>query len=71
VTVAEITRTIRGIPTEVELDESDGMMTHCCVNLDNIITISKNALTDRVTSLSPERMLKVSDAVRFALDLPV
>jgi len=44
VTVAEITRTRRGIPVEVDLNERDGMPKKCVVNLDTIMTIPKSAL---------------------------
>lgn len=69
ITVAVITRTIRAIPVEVFLDESDGMRTRCVVNLDDILTIPKSLLEERVTNLSPEKMLLVNRAVAFALDL--
>jgi mRNA interferase MazF len=69
VTVAEITGTIRGIPSEVELDKSDGMGKQCCVNLDNILTLPKDLLSNPLTSLSPERMSEVEEAIVFALDL--
>ncbi|MDO8635303.1 MAG: type II toxin-antitoxin system PemK/MazF family toxin, partial [Dehalococcoidia bacterium] len=41
VTVAPVTRTIRGIPVEVPLGTEDGMPMTCAANLDDIITISK------------------------------
>ncbi|MBN2168020.1 MAG: type II toxin-antitoxin system PemK/MazF family toxin [Actinobacteria bacterium] len=69
VTVAEITKTIRGIPVEVELDESDGMPEHCCVNLDNILTIPKNLITSRIATVSPEKMNEVRESILYALDL--
>ena len=68
VTVAEITRTIRDIPVEVELDESDGMPGHCCVNLDNILTIPKDLAESRITTLSPEKMREVKEKIIYALD---
>lgn len=69
VTVAAITRTIWGIPVEVLLDEGDGMPTRCAVNLDDILTIPKAVLGDRITALSPEKMAHVRKAIFFALDL--
>ena len=41
VTVAPITSTIRGVPSEIALSEADGMKTPCVVNLHNVITVSK------------------------------
>ena len=69
VTVAPVTRTVRSIPVEVPLDRSDGLPAPCVVNLDDIVTIPKALLADRVSTLSPERMREVDEAVRFALDL--
>ena len=69
VTVAPVTRTIRGISTEVILDDSDGMPVKCVFNLDDIATIPKNILTDKLTTLSEEKMKKVTEAIVFALDL--
>ena len=71
VTVAVITRTIRSIPTEVILEQEDGMPAKCVINLDDILTIPKSRLTERVTSLPSEKMTVVAKAVVFALDLRV
>ena len=49
VTVAPITRTIRSIPVEVLLDRSDGMPTRCVVNLDDITTLPKSLVKQRIT----------------------
>jgi mRNA interferase MazF len=69
VTVAEITRTIRGIPVEVRLDEGDGMPTACVVNLDVINTVPKLLLTEHITALSDRKMMLVEAAIRFALGM--
>jgi mRNA interferase MazF len=69
VTVAVITRTIRDIPTEVLLDQKDGMPTQCVVSLDDILTIPKSRLIERITVLSADKMNAVTQAIVFALDL--
>jgi mRNA interferase MazF len=69
VTVAEITTTIRDIPVEVPLDISDGLSKKCVVNLDSIITIPKNLLESHITTLSLEKVEKINEAIKFALDL--
>ena len=69
VTVGLITRTIRSIPVEVPLGKEDGMPARCVVNLDDILTIPRSCLKERVAILSPEKMSAVSRAVSFALDL--
>jgi mRNA interferase MazF len=69
VTVAEITTVIRKIPVEVELSKEDGMPKKCVVNLDTIMTIPKNLLRECLTTLSPEKITKADEAIKFALDL--
>ena len=71
VTAAVITRTIRNIPVEVLLGQKDGMPIECVVNLDNILTMPKSRLTERITTLSAEKMTAVVKAIVFALDLRV
>lgn len=71
VTIAPVTRTNRGIPVEVKLGPEDGMPTLCVANLDDILTIPKSMLMERITTLSPAKMAAVSKAVVFALDLAV
>jgi mRNA interferase MazF len=68
VTVAPVTSTIRGIPSEVLLTpEEDGVAADCVVNADNIQTIQKSGLDGYITHLSLERMREVRSAVEFAL----
>jgi mRNA interferase MazF len=67
VTVAPITSTIRGVPSEVVLDEEDGMKAPCAVNLHNAVTVSQRRLGRRVARLSTVRMDQVCAALRFSL----
>ena len=67
VTVAPITSTIRGVPSEVLLNEEDGMKTTCIVNVHNIVTVSQSRLGKRVVQLSASRMNQICAAMRFAL----
>ena len=67
VTIAPITSTIRGVPSEVVLNEDDGMKAPCAVNLHNAVTISQNRLGRRVAQLSSLRMRDVCAALRFSL----
>jgi mRNA interferase MazF len=66
-TVAPITSTVRGVPSEVILDVDDGMKSRCAVSLHNAVTISQQRLGRRVASVSDERMRKVCAAPRFSL----
>lgn len=60
------TRTRRDIPTEVALDEGDGMPGPCVLNLDNVSLIRPSLCTGRITVLSPARMREVCDALHVA-----
>lgn len=65
-TVAYLTRTVRGIPTEVKLGAADGMPADCVVNLDNIRQIPRVLLEDPITSLAGKRMGEVCRALAVA-----
>ena len=67
VTVAPITSSIRGVPSEVLLDENDGMKGRCAVNLHNAVTVAKHNLGKRVAQLSAQRMREICSALSFAL----
>jgi mRNA interferase MazF len=67
VTIAPITSTVRGVPSEVRLDGDDGMKAPCAVNLHNVITVSQHRLGKRVAQLSSGRMKEICAAIRFAL----
>ena len=67
VTVAPITSTIRSIPTEVVLTEGDGLPATCAANFDNLQTIPKRNIGDRIVRLSSMRMKEADTAIAFAL----
>jgi len=69
VTVAEITSTIRNIPVEVNLGTGDGLPKKCVINLDTIITVRKELLTEKITDLASEKIDEVNKAIKFAFDL--
>jgi len=67
VTVAPVTSTIRGVPSEVVLGIEDGMRKPCAVNLHNVVTVAKDRIGRRLTELGRERMGEICAAVGFAL----
>lgn len=69
VTIAPITSTIRSIPTEVVLTEDDGMPNICAASFDNLQTVSKSNIGDRIARLTARRMKEAGAAVSFALGL--
>lgn len=67
VTIAPITSTIRNIPTEVVLTRDDGLPSTCAANFDNIQTVPKSNVGDRIARLTAQRMREAAAAVSFAL----
>ena len=63
-----ITRRRRGIPTEVDLDEGDGLPSPCVATLDNVYLIRPALCVGRITTLGPERMHDVCRALHAAVD---
>lgn len=60
VVVAALTRTRRGLVSELELSaEADGLPTDCVVNFDNIHTLPRDAFHRKLVSLSPARLAEV------------
>jgi len=64
-----VTRTIRNIPVEVTLSKEDGMPKDCVVNLDSIVTLHKDLLTERIASLGQEKLRAINKAAIFSLGL--
>jgi mRNA interferase MazF len=69
VTVAPITSTVRGIPTEVVLTKADGLLNECAVNLDHLQTVSKARIGPLITRLNDAKMEELHAALMFALGL--
>ena len=69
VTVAPVSRRIRGIPTEVQLGPEDGLPRRCAVNLDSMTTFPIDALQRQIASLRIEKLQAVDSAIHFALGL--
>jgi mRNA interferase MazF len=66
-TIAPLTRTVRGIPSEVALGPADGVPEACAVNLDHVQTVAQARLGAIVTTLPARRMAEVREALLFAL----
>ena len=66
VVVATLTRTVRGVVSELPLTPADGVPTDCVVNFDNVHTIPRDALRRRVTTLPPLRMAAACRALQAA-----
>jgi len=69
VTVAPITTTIRGIPSEVVLGIEDGLPQDCAANFDHIQTVPRAKVGRLISILSATKMAQVSAAINFALGM--
>lgn len=69
VVVALITTRVRGLRTEVELGQAQGLLEGSVANCDNLLTVPKAALGKRRGSLGPEQLHVFDQALRVALEL--
>lgn len=68
-TVVPVTRTVRGIPTEVRLGPSEGLPKVGVANADELVTIPSSMLRERIGVLTRTKVAELSEALRFALGL--
>lgn len=62
-----LTRTVRGTPGELLLDEDDGVPHSCVANFDDLRTVPKKLLVQRIAQLHAERMHEVCETLNIAL----
>ncbi|HEX5037343.1 MAG TPA: type II toxin-antitoxin system PemK/MazF family toxin [bacterium] len=67
VTVAPITRTIRGVTSEVVVGPAEGLKEPSAINLHHLVTVPKSQLRRYIGSLSPSKLSAVLEAMLFAL----
>ncbi len=67
VMVAPITRTRRGIDTELRLDARDGVRSESVAQFDNVKTVRRVYLTRLIGHIAPGRRHEVCDAMRIAI----
>ena len=58
-----------GLETEVSVGPEDGLKHPSWIASDGLVSIPKSRLTNYVGSLSPERLSRLSHALRIALDI--
>ena len=66
VTVASITSSIRGIPSEVKVGVDEGLKNDCVINLDQIHTVEQSKLHTFIGTVSREKMTQVCRALVIA-----
>jgi mRNA interferase MazF len=67
VTVAPVTSSIRGVPSEVSVGIGEGLKHPSAVNLHNVLTVRKDSVGRRLARLDEEKMREVCRAIGFAL----
>lgn len=55
IVVAPVTRTVRGIPTEVGLGSDEGLAVECVASFDNLQRVRRAALTRKAGELGSRR----------------
>ncbi len=68
-TVVEVSTTIRSIASEVSLGTRDGLPRKCVANADNVVTIPKGWLEERIAALRSEKVALLDEALRFSLGM--
>lgn len=70
ITCAPITRTIRGIRSEVEIGPAQGLSDQSVISCDNLITIPTTLLdAEPVGHLDLGTRIRLDQALRYALDI--
>lgn len=66
VTVASVSSTSRGAPTEVSVGLEEGLKQASCVNLCNLFTVPRSQLKGYVGTLGPRKMRQLCRALTIA-----
>jgi mRNA interferase MazF len=69
VTLAMVTTTDRGLPTEVRIGPDQGVDRDCVVSCDNLVTLPKRMLGQRLGQLDVASTRRLDDALRLTLEL--
>lgn len=70
VTCAPVTRTIRGIRSEIAVGTDEGLPDSSVITCDNVVTVPKTMLAEAVVGhLSLGKRAALDEALRYALDI--
>ena len=69
VVVVLVTRTVRGIPTEVALGRRQGLPVQCVANFDNLLTVPRNRLKRLMGACDAEKVEEINRAIKASLDV--
>ncbi len=68
VVVAPITRSARGIPTEISLGPEQGLPERCVASFDNLQPMPRSSFTSRLGCLSPDQSHEICRAMEALTD---
>ncbi|HUQ62998.1 MAG TPA: type II toxin-antitoxin system PemK/MazF family toxin [Acidimicrobiales bacterium] len=68
VVIAPVTRSVRGIPTEVPLGPSEGLKVDCVASFDNLQPIRRSFMTSRIGDLGSARAGAICSALAAMAD---
>ncbi len=69
VIVGLVTRTARGLPTEVSVGRAEGLPRPSVANADNLLTVPRQRLIRLMGQFSSEKVRELDRAVKIALGL--
>lgn len=69
IVVTLVTRTVRGLVTEVDLGRRQGLPIRCVANLDNILTIPRDRLKRLMGACDAPKVEELNEAIKTALDV--
>ena len=67
VVVVALTRTVRGLSSELPLGPEDGLPEACVATFDNLHTLRRRVFRQRICRLSDDRMGEACRVMRLAL----
>lgn len=69
VVVVLVTRTVRGVPTEVTLGRRQGLPVQCVANFDNLLTVPRNRLKRLMGACDASKVEELNQAIKVSLDV--
>jgi mRNA interferase MazF len=69
ITCVPITRTVRGIRSEVEVGPDEGLPEPSVISCDNLLTVPKSFIEEPVGRLHLDARVRLDQALRYALDI--
>lgn len=69
VVIVLVTRTVRGVPTEVALGRRQGLPVPCVANFDNLLTVPRNRLKRLMGACDASKVEELNRAIKASLDV--